>query len=126
MPEMKIILAVQSQLLREMFTRVFEKMEDYIVVQEIFNPILLGQNLNQTKIDWVLFSSMHHHGKLEWVDYLIRSHPSVCFADIALDRSQVTFRWLNNPDSEVSDLSLEEFIAILEAGCLCQTKQNDL
>ena len=122
MPDLKIVLANQSKLLREMLSRVLGKLEDFVVVQEIGNPSLLAEVLDQDNIDWVLFSSTHHVGKLEWIDDLIHSHPSVCFADIALDRSQVTFTWLNNPDTKVIDLSLEEFIAILEAGCLCQPK----
>jgi DNA-binding NarL/FixJ family response regulator len=121
MPEIKIVLANQSKLLREMLSRVFTQLEDFVIVQEIDNPTLLAKILDQADIDWVLFSSMHHQGKLEWIDDLIRIHPSVCFADIALDKSEVTFTWMNNPDTEINDLSLEEFIAILEAGCICQS-----
>ena len=126
MPDLKIVLANQSKLLREMLSNVFGKLEDFVFVHEIGNPSLLADFLDQTDIDWVLFSSMHHQGKLEWIDDLIRTHPSVCFADIALDKSEVIFTWLNNPDTKVIDLSLEEFIAILEAGCLCQPKSQDL
>jgi DNA-binding NarL/FixJ family response regulator len=125
MAKSKIVLANQSKLLRDMLSRVFAKLEDFIIVQEIENPSLLADFLDQTDIDWVLFSSMHHRAKREWIDDLIRTHPSVCFADIALDMSEVTFTLMNNPDTEVNDLSLEEFIAILESGCLCQSNPQD-
>jgi hypothetical protein len=121
MPELKIVLANQSKLLREMLSRVFANLEDFVIVQEIENPTLLARILKETDIDWVLFSSIHQQEKLEWINDLIRIHPEVCFADIALDRSEVTFTWVNHPETGVSDLSLEEFVTILESGCICQT-----
>ena len=122
MPDLIIVLANQSKLLREMLSRVFDKLEDFAIVQDVEDKSLLAKILDETEIDWVLFSSMHEHGKLEWIDDLIRTHPSVCFADIALDKSEVVFTWVNNPDTQVNDLSLEEFIAILESGCICKSK----
>jgi len=124
MPDLKIVLAVQSKLLRDMLSRVFSKLKDFIIIQEIENTALLAKILDQKDIDWVLFSSMHLQGRLKKVTELIRSHPTVCFADIALDKNEVIFSVVNYPDSEVSDLSLEDFIAILEAGCLCQTNNT--
>lgn len=126
MPELRIVLAIQSKLLREMLSRVFIKLKDFIIVQEIESPTLLAQILYESDIDWVLFSSKHNYQEPDWINDLTRRYPSVCFADIALDKSEVIFSWVNNPDTGVSDLSLKDFIAILEAGCLCQSKSEDL
>ena len=125
MPDLKIVLASQSKLLQEMLSRVFSRHEDFIILKEIKNPNLLAKFLDRKNVDWVLFSSLHDQRRQEWIAELIRAHPSVCFADIALDRNEVTFTWINNPDTEVFDLSLEEFIAILESGCICQPNQNN-
>lgn len=121
MPILKIVLAVQTQLLREMLARVFARLEDFIVVNQLDNLEQLSTVIKKTEIDWVLISTIHDQTKQSWIDDFLQTHPTVCFVDIAVDRDDVTFNWLNNHDVSFSNLSLEEFISILEDRCICRS-----
>lgn len=114
MPVKKIVLAIHSKLLREMLIRVFGKARNLVVVQEITDPGLLPDAIEHSDIDIVIMSSKTDQGEPNWFDGFITIHPSVCIVNIAIDGSQVTFNWLNKPKDAVRDLSLEEFITILE------------
>lgn len=121
MPFSKIVLAVQSQLLREMLARVFARLEDFIVVNQLDNLEQLSTVIKKTETDWVLIFTTHDQTKQSWIDDFIQTHPTVCFVDIAVDRDDVTFNWLNNHDVSFSNLSLEEFISILEDRSICRS-----
>jgi DNA-binding NarL/FixJ family response regulator len=121
MPIIKIVLAVQAQLLREMLARVFARLEDFIIVNQLENLEQLSTVIKKTEIDWVLTSTIHDQTKQSCIDDFIQTHPTVCFVDIAVDRDNVTFNWLNNHDVSFSNLSLKEFIGILKERCICRS-----
>ena len=97
-----------------MLIRVFGKVRNLVVVQEIPDPGLLPDAIEHSDIDCVIISSKTNQGKPNWVDGFINTHPSVCIVNMAIDGSQVNFNWLNKPKDAVRDLSLDEFITILE------------
>jgi len=120
MPIKKIILVIQSRLFREMLNRALGKVENLIIVQEISDPELLPEAIEQKNIDWVVIFSEQCHVIPDWVDEFISSHPTVCLIDLTVKGNRINLRWLNNPDEEIEDISLEELITLLETVSKCQ------
>jgi hypothetical protein len=120
MAHLKVLIAIHSQLLQEMLAKVLSKIEDFSIVQVLNDLNQLPDVIIQTNPDWVLLASETRKFTLDQIDDFISTFPEICFVEIALDRDQATFHWLNANDLEVSNLTLEEFITILESGCICQ------
>ena len=120
MPIKKIILVIQSRLFREMLNRALGKVENLIIVQEISDPELLPEAIEQKNIDWVVIFSEQCHVIPDWVDEFISFYPTVCLIDLTVKGNRINLRWLNNPDEEIEDISLEELITLLETVSKCQ------
>jgi hypothetical protein len=109
----KLVLAIESQLLREMLLHLFGKEESIDVVQQISDPILLQGSANFKEADWVVISTKLYTAVSDWVNGYIQDNPGVNFFVISGDGSRITLKYLNHPDQEYHELKLDDFLNIL-------------
>jgi hypothetical protein len=115
MPEQRIILANGSRLLRDMLKRILYKSDKLEVVREVTDQKELPYVIEHTNPEWVIVSLTFDDVIPPWVDSFIISHPSVRFMGLASDGSQVKMKWLEVHEQELSELSLNELMRILES-----------
>jgi DNA-binding NarL/FixJ family response regulator len=115
MHEQRIVLANGSRLLRDMLKRVLCKSEHLEVVQEVIDQRELPAVIDHTQPEWVILSLSYDNGVPAWVDGFIASHPSVRFMALAADGSRIKMKWLEVHEQELSGLSLNDLIRILES-----------
>ena len=110
----RVILADGSRLLREMLHQVIDKANHLEVVQELPNSDELGSAIKKFDPEWVILSqpfNRHAHG---WVDSCMADHPSLRFIFLSADQNHITMKWRMSCEEVLPDLSLKEFIHILE------------
>jgi DNA-binding NarL/FixJ family response regulator len=110
----RVILANGSRLLREMLHRVINKADHLEVVQEVPDHAELPSAIEQFDPEWVilsLFSNSHAHG---WINTCMTDYPSVRFVLLSPDNHCVKMKWQSSYEQDLTDLSLKDFIAILE------------
>jgi DNA-binding NarL/FixJ family response regulator len=115
MHEQRIVLANGSRLLRDMLKRVLCKSEHLEVVREVIDQRELPAVIDHTQPEWVILSLSFDNGVPAWVDGFIASHPSVRFMALAADGSRIKMKWLEVHEEELSGLSLNDLIRILES-----------
>ena len=113
MSEKRIILANGSRLVREMLNRILHKTENLEVVQEISNQEKLPNEIEESDAEWVIMSLPVDRGMPEWVDKYIVTHPNVRFMAVATDGSWVKTKWLEYHEEQLNNLSLKDFLHIL-------------
>jgi hypothetical protein len=110
----RIILAEGSQLVREMLLRVIDRAERLQVVAEVPHHEALPLSIERFEPAWVIVSLPYSNAVRDWVDACIIDHPAVGFVFLSPDRNQIKMKWQTSCEKEYSDLSLQEFIQILE------------
>lgn len=114
MSEIKIVLANHSRLLREMLNRVLLKADNLDVVQEITDPDNLPRVIEEDDVSWVIVSLPPDSQMPDWIDSYIIEHPTVRFMALANDGSWVKTLWLESREEDLQDLTLDQFIDILD------------
>jgi hypothetical protein len=143
----RIILAMETRLLREMLRRAISKFPLMKVVREMSSDTGLPSIVEQTKADWVLIL-LRPDGKLPGTaKRLLEEQPSVSIIALAPDGGEVRLAWAEardnvtvtgsdgNPSrfyrmethqSALADLSLSELMAVLRKGALWELAIQDL
>jgi len=110
----RVILANNSRLLLEMFHRALEKAEDLEVVQAVINSEELPPAIQSLCPEWVIVSLPVSDPVLDWISTFMQNDPSVRFIFLSPDNHRITMRWQMAYEADLSNLSLKEFIYLLE------------
>ncbi len=110
----RVILANHSRLLLEMFHRVLEKAPQIEVVQELSNSADLPLAIQRFCPEWVIVSLPSSDPVLQWISAFRQNAPSVRFIFLSPDNHRVTMRGQMASEEDLSNLSLKEFIHLLE------------
>lgn len=110
----RVILANGSRLLREMLHRAIDKADHLEVVQEIPDWEGLSAALKLFDPEWVIVTQSYSHQSRKRLDSWMEDYPSVRFIFLSPHQNYITMKWQTSNEEEYSDLSLQEFIHILE------------
>jgi chemotaxis response regulator CheB len=109
----RVILANDSRLLREMFHRMIDKATYLEVVQEISNSEELPFAIERFCPEWVILSLPTSNTILNWISSRIEASPTVRFIFLS-PNSSIKMKRQMSDEEDLSNLSLKEFIRILE------------
>jgi chemotaxis response regulator CheB len=143
----RIILAMETRLLREMLRRAISKSPHMEVVREVSGGTDLPSMVKETKADWVLIL-LRSDGKLPLAaKRLLEEQPSVSIIALAPDGGEVRLAWANahskvtltgcdghqgrlrpteSHQTALRDLSLSELMAVLRKGSPWEHAIQDL
>jgi chemotaxis response regulator CheB len=110
----RVILADGSRLLREMLHRVIDKANHLEVVQELPSADELRSAINRFDPEWVILSRPFNRHAHDWIDSCMADYPSVRFIFLSPDQNHIKMKWQMSYEEDLPDLSLKEFIQILE------------
>jgi hypothetical protein len=110
----RVILANGSRLIREMLHRALAKADQLEVVQEIPDWAGLPSALEQFDPSWVIVAQPYGDQPLYRIDSCMEEHPSVRFIFLSPNQNNIKMKWQSGQEEEFSDLSLREFIHILQ------------
>lgn len=110
----RVILANGSRLLREMLHRAIDKAEQLEVVQEIPDWEGLAPALERFEPEWVIVAQPYANPPHNRIDSCMQAYPSVGFIFLSPHQNQIKMKWQMSREEEYSDLTLKEFIHILE------------
>lgn len=110
----RVILANDSRLLREMLHHVIDQAENLEVAQEVLNREELSSAIERFDPEWVILSSPYSHHARSWMENCVAEYPSVRFIFFSADHSRIKMKWQPSYEEDLTNLSLREFIHILE------------
>jgi len=110
----RIILMNNSRLILEMFHRALEKAEHLEVVQAVIHSAELPLAIQRFCPDWVILSLPIADPLLDWIRIFTQNDPSVRFIFLSPDHHRITMKWQMAYEADLSNLSLKEFIYLLE------------
>lgn len=110
----RIILANHSRLLSELFHRVLEKAEHLEVVHEVFHDEELPFAIQRFCPEWVIVSLPLSDPVLNWIGAFMQDNSPVRFVFLSPDQHLITMKWQLTSEQDLSNLSLKEFIYLLE------------
>lgn len=143
----RIILAVETRLLRELLKRAITRSPFLKVVEEVSEGADLSAKVKRKEAEWV-FVSLRPDGELpETAEILLANQPSVSIIAVAPDGSQVKLgwtepcdcviatapdgspirlRWTESHQKVLTDLSFGELISVVRKGALWELAINDV
>lgn len=110
----RVILANNPRLLSEMFHRVIDKADHLEVVQEVIDNADLPTAIQMFCPDWVIASLPVSGPVQEWISACMQEDPSVRFIFLSPENHGMTMKWQMSSEEDLSNLSLKEFIYLLE------------
>jgi DNA-binding NarL/FixJ family response regulator len=110
----RVILANNSRLLLEMFRHVLEKADHLEVVHEVINDKDLPLAIQRFCPEWVIVSLPISNSVLDWISVFMQADPSVRFIFLSPDHHSMIMKWQMTSEEDLSNLSLKEFIYLLE------------
>ena len=110
----RVILANGPRLLREMLHRALDKAAQLEVVQEIPDWEALPPALDRFDPEWVIVAQPYANLPHNRIDSCMEEYPSVGFIFLSPNQNRIKMKWQMSREEEYSDLSLKEFIHILE------------
>jgi chemotaxis response regulator CheB len=110
----RVILANGSRLLQEMLHRAIEKADHLEVVQEIPSWEELPSALKRFDPEWVIVTQTYSNHSHKPIDSCMEDYPSVRFIFLSPTQNHIKMKWQGSCEEEYSDLSLKEFIHLLE------------
>ena len=114
MSKKRVILANNSRLLLEMFRRVIDKAEHLEVVHEVIKNEELPFAIQRFCPEWVIISLPIPYSVLDWIGAIMQNDSSVRFIFLSPDNCGITMKWQMASEEDLSNLSLKEFIFLLE------------
>ena len=114
MSRKRVILANGSRLLREMLHRVIDKAEHLEVVQEVLYHGELSAAIERFDPQWVILSPPFSHDADRWMDACMANYPTVRFMFFSPDQRKVKMKWQCSYEEDLTNLSLSDFIHLLE------------
>lgn len=109
----RVILANEPRLFRDMLERVFNKQIDLQVVAEVLNWSRLSTVIARTRADWVVVSLLPNGEFPAYADLLIGLHPQIGVLAVAWDGSQIKVKGNNLVEEELVGISLQDLLTIL-------------
>jgi hypothetical protein len=97
-----------------MFQRVIDKAEQLEVVQEVMHNQDLPLAIQRFCPEWVIVSLPISPTVLNWISTFMQEDPSVRFIFFSPDNRSMILKWQMAPEQDLSNLSLKEFIYLLE------------
>ena len=110
----RVILANNSRLLRDMLHRVIDKADNLEVVQDVPDQKALPSAIERFDPEWVIVSSYHGEVADPWLDTCLSRYPSVRYIVLSPDHGSVTVRAQGAYQEDLSRLSVNDFIHVLE------------
>lgn len=110
----RVILADGSRLLTEMLHRVIDKADHLWVVDEIPEPEELASAIEKYDPEWVIVSRSYSDDGHAWVRSCLAEYPSVRFVFLSPHQNHIKMKGQMSYEEDYPDLSLREFIHILE------------
>jgi DNA-binding NarL/FixJ family response regulator len=110
----RVILANDSRLLLEVFHQALAKAEQLEIVQDVMNNEELPFVIQRHCPDWVIVSLPISDPLLDWIGAFMQNDPSVQFIFLSPDNHSIKIRWQTASEEDISNLSLKEFIYLLE------------
>jgi len=110
----RVILANTSRLLLEMFHRVLEKAEHLEIVRDVMHSAELPLAIQRFCPEWVILSLPIADPLLEWINTFMQNDPSIRFIFLSPDNHRITMKGQMAYEADLSNLSLKEFIYLLE------------
>jgi hypothetical protein len=98
----------------EMFHRVIEKAENLEVVESLINNEDLPLAIQRFCPDWVILSLPISEPIQHWIGALIQADSTVRFIFFSPDHHSITMKWQMASEEDLSNLSLGEFIHLLD------------
>jgi len=114
MPDLRIILANDSRLLRDMLNRILLKAEHLDVVQQVADYENLPAAIQEQDAEWIILSVPADEKIPDWTDAYLLKHPFVKIMTVSPDGSRVKMKWLDKREQDLPNPTLQEFINILE------------
>jgi hypothetical protein len=109
-----VILADGSRLLRELLHRAIDKADRLQVVDEVANPEELSLSIEKFDAEWVIVSLPDSRCGQRWLHPCLVEHPSVRFVFLSPHQNHIKMKSQRSYEEEYPNLSLIEFIHILE------------
>jgi hypothetical protein len=106
----RVILANGPRLLREMLRRVLNKTSHIKVVWDVMDDKDLSRVIEELDPEWVIVSTPFHAHSHHWIE----EYPRVRFLFLSPHENQIKMKWETSYEENYSDLSLQDFIHILE------------
>jgi hypothetical protein len=97
-----------------MFHRVIDQAEHLEVVQEVMNNQDLPLAIQRFCPEWVIVSLPISTPVLNWISTFMQDDASVRFIFLSPDNHSIIVKWQMAPEEDLSNLSLKEFIYLLE------------
>jgi hypothetical protein len=114
MARKRIILANGSRLLREMLHRVIDKADHLEVVQELPTYEHLPSAIESLDPEWVILSGPYQKDTHHWINTYMAEYPLVRFLFLSPKSNSVKMKWQTTYEEDLTNLSLRDFIDILE------------
>ena len=110
----RVILANGSRLLREMLRRVIDRTGHLEIVQEIPVHEELPSAIERLGPEWVFISLPSDQGARRRINVCIARYPAVRFVLFSPDNSSIKMKWQTVYEEDLTNLSLQDFVQILE------------
>jgi DNA-binding NarL/FixJ family response regulator len=115
MSRKRVILADGARLLREMLHRVIDKADHLEVVRELPNDAELPSIIARLDPEWVILSVAYNKNMHSWIYSCMAEYPSVRFIFLSPESNTLKLKGQTADEEDLTNLSLEGFIDILEA-----------
>ncbi|HEX5808111.1 MAG TPA: hypothetical protein VFY25_05555 [Anaerolineales bacterium] len=110
----RVILANSSRLMREAFQHVINKADRLEVVPESPDPQDLPSMIDRFGPQWVFISSQQGGGSGQALGLYLSRYPSVRFVVMSPDHSRIRLQSQAGGEEDLTYLSLDDFIHVLE------------
>jgi len=110
----RVLLADGSRLIREMLHHALDRTDHLKVVEEISDSGGLPLAIKQFEPEWVIFLLPYTNQAHNWLQAYMENYPTVRFIFLSPGQNHIKMKWQTFYEEEHSDLSLREFIDILE------------
>lgn len=114
MSRKRIILAIDSRLLRELLHRVITKADPLMVVQELPKDQELPSAIEQFDPECVILSVPANRKEPNWINTCMADHPSMRIVFLSPESSTIKMKWPTGYEEDLTNLSVSGFIDILE------------
>lgn len=110
----RVLLADGSRLIREMLHHVLDQTDHIKVVEDIPDYAGLPVAIQRCEPEWVIVPLSYSQQAHPWLDSCMENHPTVRFIFVSPGQNRIKMKWQTSYEEEYSELSLREFIHILE------------
>jgi hypothetical protein len=110
----RIILAIESRLIREMLNRILLKADHLDVVKQVAADENLPTVIREWDAEWIILTMSADNEPLDWIDSYIREHPFVRIMSVSSDGAWVNMKWLHKCERDIVNPSLRELMDVLE------------